>query len=144
MKLFNFRFRITPSLAKERFKLFPRHREAVMVTEVFHVQPETPVFLEVDNILHDKIIEPWFTVRCKAHDLIFRAIDTKSQIICERRVKKPDRVWKPDGLYETNIVPAPNTHSSRFPFTDSIQCEYRRLIERRHKKCTGCMGYMMI
>ena len=76
--------------SEQLMKSLARHRQALTVVEVLHVEPQTAVGLQIDEMLQDLVAIHGTAVRGKPHQLVFAAVDLESAIVGERRVEKPE------------------------------------------------------
>ena len=84
------------------------HRQALAVVEIVHVQPETAVGLEVDQVLRGSVPVDRPAVGRQAHQLVFAAVDLEAAVVSECRVKQPERVRKLRGGAVSSIrLPRP-------------------------------------
>ncbi len=84
------------------------HGQTLAVVEVVHVQPETAVGLEVDQVLVDRLPVDGPAVGGQAHQLVFAAVDLEAAVIGESRVEQPERMRELEMVRQRRIrLPAP-------------------------------------
>ena len=101
-------FRIAGGAAKQPVEFFGRHREALAIIEVGHVQPERPVLADIDDVVEDGIEILGRAVRRQAHQLVFAGIHFEAGIVRKRRIEHAERMRKPHFVHELDGASAPN------------------------------------
>ena len=111
-----------------------RHRQALAVVEVLHVEPEAAVGLEVDQVLRDQVVVDGPAVGREAHQLVFAAVDLEAAVVGERGIEQPERVRKLQLLRQLDLVAAPDAQRRRAPLADAVERQDGRFVERAREK----------
>src|SRR5262245_1269251 len=88
MMLLDAVIRLSRRSTEEIVEASVRHRQALAVVEVRHVQPQTAVWLDVNKMSIDEVAINGSPVRRKSHQLVLTAIDFEAAVVRERRVEQ--------------------------------------------------------
>src|SRR5438876_4769796 len=80
------RFRLSGGATEESVELPRRHREALAIVEIGHVEPKGPILLEVQEVLKDQLDVSGLTVRRQPHEFVFSRVHLESAEMGERRI----------------------------------------------------------
>ena len=86
--LFEGRLGLAGRPTKKLMESSVRHRQALAVVEVAHVEPEAAVRLQIDQVLEDLVAVNRLAVGSQAHQLVFAAVDLEAAIVGERRIQE--------------------------------------------------------
>src|SRR5215831_21082288 len=98
----------------------------------------------MDEVLIDQAFEVWLTVRRKAHHLVLARVDAKSDVLGECAIQEPEGMRKADVMCQLEMVAPTPSQRRRGPLSNAVEGEDSCLPERRGKKCTGCVRFVMI
>src|SRR6266852_4164816 len=115
------------------------HREALAVVEVLHVQPETAVGFEIDEVLVNRLLVEWPAVRRQTHQLVFTTVYFEAAVIGEGGVKQTQRVGELQVMCQADLVAFANPVSGRAPFAHAVKSEDRGFFKRARKEGAGRM-----
>ena len=132
-------FRLSRRTTEELVESPVRHGKAGAVVEVLHVETKGTVRLKVEQLIEDQVGILWLAVGCEAHELVLTGVDPEAREVRKRRVEQPQRVREidfPEWL-EVRAVAEPRRRCR--PFTDAVETEYGRALERAEEKRRGCV-----
>src|SRR5439155_17821845 len=98
-----------------------RHRQAVTIVEVIHVEAKAAVGFEVDETIQDNFLIDRLAKRRQPHELIFAAVHLKTAVISECGIEQAERMRKAQLLSETNPVATADPEARRAPFADAVE-----------------------
>ena len=136
--------RITGPPPEEPIEPPPRHGQPLAVREVIHVEPETAVALQVDEMLQDRLPVDRPAVRSQPHQFVFTAVYFKTAVIGKRRVEEAERMGKCDVVDESDPVSLADPERGRAPLADPVERDDRRFVEGAREERTGGMGLVVI
>src|SRR5215813_357360 len=72
------------------------------------LEPERPIFCQIDQIIVNCLDEFRLTVGSEAHDLIFTRIDPESGVVSKCGIQQPERMREMNFPSGDNLLPSPN------------------------------------
>ena len=115
-------------------ELLVRHAQAGAIVEVALVEAEGAVFLEVDDVVQDRVLELRLAVGREAHHLVLARIDLEAGVVGEGRVEQAERVREVDLLQHLELVALAEAERRGRPLADAVHAEDRGLLEGRRER----------
>src|SRR5215471_11528631 len=103
-----------------------------------------PIWLEVDQMVENRVGITRFAVRREPHDLVLTRIHLKTRIIGERGVEQSKGVRKMDFLQHLDTVIPTDADRSGGPLADAVHCQDQRFVEGGRIKSTRRMTLVML
>ena len=110
------------------------HAVADWEVKVIHVQSETAVVANFDQIVEDLVDIFWLTVRCKAHHFVFARVDFETSEASECRIKQTERMRKLNFFDYFERVVATDRKTCCRPLTHAVNGEHCSILKRRRIK----------
>ena len=129
--------------AEKRIEPAICHGQAGAVVEVPHVEMEGPIFLDINEVLLNKINVARLSVRRQAHDFVLARVDFESCVVSKGRVQEPQRVREANFFLYRELIVTTGENRSCDPFAHSIHGQDRSFFERRGKE-GGCSVAEMV
>ena len=123
--------------AEQRGELVVRHAQAGAIVEVGLVEAEGAVFLEVDDVVQDRVLELRLAVGRQAHHLVFAGIDLEARVIGEGRIEQPERVREVDLAQHLELVALAPAQRRGGPFADAVHAQDGGLLVGRGEEGRG-------
>ena len=120
------------------------HGQALAVVEVVHVQPETAVRLEVDEVLVDRVLVDRLAIGSQAHQLVLAAVHTEAAVVRESRVEQTHRVRELQVVCQAKRVTRPSPVGSCAPLADAIQGEDGCFFEGAGEECASGVALVVV
>ena len=130
--------------ANQLVELAVGHRQAREVVEVLLIEPERSVVAQIDQFLVDDVDVFRLAVRRESHDLVFAGVDLEPGVVRERRIQQSKRIRPVQLVENLEIIAAAAADRSGRPFADTVDCQDRRLLERRRQERAGGVGLVML
>ena len=143
MPLFERRFGPPRRPTQQPMEPFVGHGQSLAVIEILHVHPETAVGFQIHQVTPDQVGLHGRAIRCKAHELVFAAVDLESAVVGERGVEQTERMGKLQLVKQANPVPVTHTQRGRAPFAHAVNGEDRRRFERAGEERAGGMAFVV-
>ena len=140
VSLLQVRFRRPGRTAEEPVETAARHRKALAVVEVLHIQAEAAILLEVHQVLENGLLVHRLAVRRQAHELVFAAIDLETAVVCEAGIEQTERMRKGKMAQQLDAVAFADAVAGRGPLTYAIERKNCRPGKRARKECGGSMA----
>ncbi len=120
------------------------HGKACGIVEIIHVQPESPVLLEIKKIVHDQVHKAGLAIRRKAHELIFAGIYLESRVISKCGIEEAQGMRKIDLPERGEPVSFPVPGGCCSPFAHPVQAENSGILKRTGEKGGSSVGLMVL
>jgi len=114
-----------------------------VVGEVVHVQPETPVVVDLDE-LADLVHVTGGPVRRHPHHLVLPVVDPEAEVAGEGAVEEAEGVGEVDLVREFDPVAPPDAVRGGVPLADAVDREDRRLLERGAEETGRRVGEVVV
>ena len=123
-----------------------RHRQALAVVEVGHVEPERAVVADLDELLlRIRVRVPGLAVGGQPHQLVLARVHLEPAVVGERRVQHPERVREPHLVGELRSgCPGPTPIELVRPLAHGVERQDGRLLERRREERAGRVRLVVI
>ena len=138
------RLGLTRRPAEQRVEALVGHRQAGHVVEIFGVEAERAVGLEVDQMVEDRAGVARLAIRREAHQLVLARVHLEAGVIGERRVEQAERVRKIDLPLRRQPVALAQPHRGRRPFAHTVEAQHGGALEGAGEKGRGGVGLMML
>ena len=125
-------------------KTLARHAIANWEVEVIHVQPETAVIANFDQVVEDFFDVFWFAIRRETHHFVLARIDFEAGETRERRIKQTERMRKFDFFDYFERVVAAKRKTRRRPLAHAVDREHRGILKRRRIKSRHRVRLMVL
>ena len=112
-------------------ELVVRHAQAGTIIEVGLVETEGAVFLEVDDLVEDQVLEPGLAIGCQAHDLVLARIDLEAGVVGESRIEQSQRMREVQLFQHLQAVALAIAQRRGRPFADPVHRQDGGFLERR-------------
>ena len=116
--------------AEKTGKFLTGHALAHGKVEVIHVQPETSVFANINQVLKNRVDIFGFAVWREAHHFVFARIDLETGETRERRIEQTQRVRKLDLFYHLERVVATDRETRGRPLAHAVDRQDSGLLKR--------------
>ena len=129
---------------EQGLEFFRGHAQARAVVKITQVEGERAVRFEVDDLLEQSVGETRPAVGREAHELVFAGVDLEAAEISDRAVEQAERVGKVQRLQELDTLAPAMADRRGVPFADAVDGEDRSFVERRRKKRTGGVRFVVV
>jgi hypothetical protein len=116
--------------AEQLIELAVGHGQAYGIIEVFLVEAERAVVLEIYQMIEDQPGVLRLAVRRQAHHFVFARIDLEPGVVGEGRVQEAERVRKMQLFQHLQPMAITEADARGRPFADAVDGEDRGLLER--------------
>ena len=124
-------FRSTRRTAEQIVERCVGHPQAGAVIEVAEVEPEGAVRLDVDQLVQDQLGVFRLAIGGQPHDLVLAGIHLESEIVSQGRVEQAERMREMDLARDLEILALADAGRGGRPLADTVERQYRSLLERR-------------
>jgi hypothetical protein len=138
------RGRIARRRAEQTVEARIGHRQPGAIVEVFEIEPERAVGLEINEIVVDELREARRAVGREPHHLVLAGIDLEAGVVGEGRVQEPEAVGEMDFLGDREVAAVPDRGRRGGPFADAVEGEHRGPLERRGIERGGRVAQMVL
>ena len=130
--------------SEEAIECLARHRETAEVVEIFLIQRERPVVLEVDQFTIDEMHVCGLAVGRQTHDLVLTGVHFEPGVVGKRRVEEAERIRPVQLASDLKIAATPYAKARGRPLADLINRQDRCLLEGGWKERAGRMGLVVL
>ena len=130
--------------AEQALEILVRHGQAGAIIEIVHVETESTVGFQIDEVIEEQIDVLRLAVGRKPHHLVFAGVDLEPKVIGQRRIEQAERVGKVQFLEDLEMIAAADAGGRRGPLPHSVHGEHRRLGKGRSEKSRGRVALMML
>src|SRR5688500_13282199 len=111
--------------------------------EVFEIQLDRAVFLQIDDVVEDLPRVHWLAVRREPHHLVLSRVHLESGELREGGVEQSERVREAHLLQQLYAASLPPANAGRRPLADAVDGEDGRGVERRGVEAARGMRAMV-
>ena len=122
--------RLTRGAAEKGVELFVGHPQPGAVVEIGLIEPESPVVLQVHDVVEDQIGILGLAIGRQPHDLVLARIDLEAGVIGEGGIEEAQGMGKMDFLGHFETVSRPLADRRGRPFADPVHGQHHRFLER--------------
>jgi len=137
-------FRLARGTAEQVGEAVVGHGQTVEIPEVVHVQLETAVFTDFDEVFANLVGVKGLAVGCQTHQLVFTRVDPKSGEIGHGRIEQTQAVGKVGFLQHGDLVALAVAEAAGGPFADAVQGQHGRIFKGARKKGAGGVGFVVL
>ena len=116
--------------AEQPGKTLVGHGQAGRIVKEVHIQPESAVLLEIDQLIQDQVHIFRLTVRRQAHQLVLTRVHTETGVIGKGRVQHAQRVREIQFPLRYQLVTITQPNRRGRPLPHAVQAQYGGLLER--------------
>ena len=120
------------------------HRKPLAVIEIIHVQPETAIRFQIDEVLINRICINGAAVRREAHEFVLATVYPEAAVVSHGRIKKPEGMGELEMLLYFNLVPTADAPGGGGPLSHAIQGQNRSFFKGAGKEGTRRMAPVMV